>query len=170
MSELKAIVSRLGRWHPIACHTQRVPTRETDDGQIGDCLRAAVASVLGWEKMDDVPHFATYGFGCADDDETRHGWWWALIGWCASLDPPCEVREVKVDCWSDFLPPDIAYILSGPSPRGPWNHVVVAANGEMIWDPHPSREGLAGPATGAYIIRPITFEGNTDEPNFVRSS
>lgn len=36
---------------------------------------------------------------------------------------------------------DNYYFVVGKSPRG-INHVCIYQNGKMVWDPHPSREGL----------------------------
>jgi len=41
-------------------------------------------------------------------------------------------------------PPGI-HLMSGETVRTPYNrtnHIVIANNGEMVWDPHPSRAGL----------------------------
>lgn len=136
---------------------ERISQANTDhkqpgEGMPGDCLRAAVASLLGMGRLD-VPHFAAIDFGVEEGDvpeggNRRHAWWWAMLGWAASLQPSFDVIPCHGDRWPD---PDRTddplkgcYILSGRSPRGPWNHSVVARAGEVVWDPHPSREGILG--------------------------
>lgn len=120
----------------------------------GDCLRACVAAILGLER-EHVPHFARYGL---DDPEPDHGgWWFALVGFCALLEPSYGVRQVEPE---DDLPVPSSrradlfgmYLAVGKSPRGGVSHVVVARGGQTIWDPHPSRAGLDGDLTAAFII------------------
>lgn len=118
----------------------------------GDCLRACVAAILGLER-DQVPHFARYGL---DDPEPDHGgWWFALVGFCALLEPAYEIRQVEPD---EVPAPSSSradlfgmYLAIGPSPRGRVSHVVVARGGQTIWDPHPSRAGIGEP-TDAFVI------------------
>jgi len=119
----------------------------------GDCLRACVAAILGLER-DDVPHFARYGL---DDPEPDHGgWWFALVGFCDLLDPSYRVQEVEPD---DLPAPSSSradlfgmYLAGGKSPRGGVSHVVVARGGQTIWDPHPSRAGIDGEPTYAFVL------------------
>lgn len=136
-------------------------TTRTNDGVPGDCLRAALASILGMDEAD-VPHFSLYGEGLEPPD--KHGWWWALVGFCATLDPPYDVLV------ADEPPPpsesldDLfgCYLASGKSPRGDWNHVVVARGGQVIWDPHPSRDGLDGPPVELnYLVRRTEYSART---------
>lgn len=147
-----------GRWLgddiglPLAGVTQTLGHREID-GIPGDCLRAAVASIFGMDPAD-VPHFATYGEGMEPPD--KHGWWWALVGFCATLEPPYDVLVVEEPPAPSESPADLfgCYLLSGKSPRGDWNHVVVARGGQVIWDPHPSRDGIDGePVELNYLVR-----------------
>ncbi|MFI1535557.1 hypothetical protein [Streptomyces anandii] len=91
------------------------------DGRPGNCLQAAVASLLEL-PLDDVPHFLLH----ADWDErmvafcTRHGY-------RPTLQP--------VD---QYCPYGMAW---GPSERGV-RHAVCWVDGRMAHDPHPSRAGL----------------------------
>lgn len=102
-------------------------------GVPGDCLRAAVASLLEL-PYDQVPHFALHG----------PGWWDHLRRWARSRGadfarvPPHAIRHnVTGD-------PDALLIARGPSLRGArGGHVVIAdLNLRTVWDPHPSRAGL----------------------------
>lgn len=139
---------------PLTRHTQEF-LHDPDAGTVGDCHRAAVASLFGF-AMARVPHFALYGLH-AERDVDRHGWWWAFVGWCASLEPAYTVeegllRDVDLPEPSDD-PADLlgCYLLGGPSPRGV-EHFVVGRGGEVVWDPHPSRGGLTE-ATSAVVLR-----------------
>lgn len=55
---------------------------------------------------------------------------------------------IIVTAWTDgepwFGPHDAWHVLSGPSPRGNFNHSTVGYGGKMVHDPHPSRAGLIG--------------------------
>ncbi len=97
----------------------------------GDCLQAAVATVLGM-SLGDVPHFAQYVEHPEGTDCWL--WWWALVGFC-------HASGWQADYCPDEAPRGWA-LADGMSPRG-HNHVVVAFNGEIVFDPHPSRAGLA---------------------------
>lgn len=108
----------------------------------GDCLRACIATVLGYE-LDNVPHFVQYVEHPAGSPSL---WWWALVGFC-------HVAGWEIiyepDAFIDSLPQGWA-LAEGLSPRG-HQHVCVAWNGEVVHDPHPSRSGLTE-ITGWYPI------------------
>lgn len=99
-----------------------------EDGIPGDCVRASVASLLDLDPAQ-VPHFT-----CQDDTRV---WPLALTAFAAEHGWRIDRRAVNVE--GEPLP---EYgIAIGPSPRG-ISHAVVVRHGEMVWDPHPSREGL----------------------------
>lgn len=95
----------------------------------GDCVRACVASILEYD-LEDVPHFVQYREHPEGTDPNL--WLWALIGFCAYQDWRVEHCDIPPKGWS---------IAGGKSPRG-HQHAVVAYDGEIVWDPHPSRSGL----------------------------
>lgn len=113
-----------------------------ENGRVaGDCLRASLASILEL-PIGDVPHFVQYRG--ADDS---HLWWWALVGWCFTMgiDARYIDGETVPKGWS---------LVDGRSPRG-HAHVCVGFDGEVIFDPHPSRSGL--PEIEGYVqLIPIT--------------
>lgn len=102
---------------------------------VGDCLRAAVASLTD-VPYDEVPHFGRW-----------RGWWDAMRVWA-------RARGWDFGCWyvvdgsvRHALPddPDWAGLMigSGPSARSGLQHaVIVDRDLELVWDPHPSRAGL----------------------------
>lgn len=92
-------------------------------GVYGNCLQAAVATMLGLH-LDAVPHFAAFEFY---DEALRL--WMRGRGLGVVRQP---VSEVPLDDWC---------LIGGLSPRGV-KHVVVASEGHIYWDPHPSRAGL----------------------------
>jgi hypothetical protein len=110
------------------------------DGTPGDCMRAALATILGVD-LHDVPHVVMFSQWW---DEARRTVGRHMKGW-------------DIGCWDEFswpfytsagadanayAPPFV--IGAGPSPRGPFGHVVIldATTGEMVHDPHPSRAGI----------------------------
>lgn len=91
----------------------------------GNCLSACIASLLHL-RIDDVPTF------CKHDD-----WWERLTAWLKERGYyPMIVRHT--DEWA----PDGYHILSGKSPRGDFQHSVVARGTNVVHDPHPSRSGI----------------------------
>jgi len=115
------------------------------DGNAGDCLRAAVASILDIVDPTSVPNFADAG--------GDYRWWRMLREWARSLG--LDVVSVAPEFPVRYEGNHIAYAIgSGPSPRGPWPHSVVVdiETGEIVWDPHPSRAGLNGPISSIDCI------------------
>jgi hypothetical protein len=102
--------------HPV---TQTIMAGN-DDGIPGNCLQAAVASLLDLE-LEAVPHFALH------DD-----WLERLVAFAAD-------RGYRVVYASPTEPPDFG-LAFGPSVRGVM-HSVTYVDGQT-WDPHPSRAGL----------------------------
>lgn len=90
-------------------------------GRPGNCLQAATASLLEL-PLDAVPHFIE-----------RDDW----LEWFAAFCVGHGYRPLQ-------RPPTahVAYGMAwGPSDRGV-RHAVVWADGQMAWDPHPTRAGL----------------------------
>lgn len=108
------------------------------DGNAGDCLRASIASILDIEDPTTIPNFSDAG--------GNYAWWKVLRDWARERggDFVTVAPNFPVPYEGDHLPYAIG---SGPSPRGPWPHSVVidVETGDVVWDPHPSRAGLAGP-------------------------
>jgi hypothetical protein len=95
----------------------------------GNCQSAAMASLLEL-PLDQV-------IDTASDDCRDGGFWVTIAAWLAHR----GLKSVTLE------PGDIslqgAYSIgSGPSPRGRFWHAVVCKNGQMVWDPHPSDDGL----------------------------
>jgi len=121
-------------------HTQGAGRTDGHDenGVPGDCFRTALASLLGCDRPDDVPHFAAL---------PQAEWWGAVRDWLQrrGLDlvyVEIDQRAAVLDLWG---PQGGLVLVGGPSPRGAFGHVVVGRwDGSITWDPHPSRDGLAG--------------------------
>lgn len=90
----------------------------------GDCVRACVCSILEL-PIEQVPHFVR----------------WAGQDWANALVEWCEKHEIFADWHNGVSSDHVPYMLCGPSPRN-GRHAVVAQNGLIIHDPHPSRAGL----------------------------
>ena len=117
------------------------------DGQPGNCYQAAIASVLDL-ALEDVPHFATFS-----DDWVERSWsWFADRGLTRAFYHEQFFRDLTwplhvapgTDFWGQPVSRIVGVLGAGPSPRGPFRHVVVLdpATGAMIHDPHPSGAGL----------------------------
>ncbi|WP_319456884.1 MULTISPECIES: hypothetical protein [unclassified Mycobacterium] len=122
-------------------------------GTIGDCWRAGIASVLGCPIVD-VPHFVR-DYPNQEGDTTAR-WFDETQRWLTEhhgvtivyYDQPDAVRAECRLQRSAF--PFI--LIDGYSPRGV-AHVVVgdAITGEVVHDPHPSRDGLER-TRGAFAV------------------
>ena len=99
----------------------------------GNCFSACVAMLLGID-LAEVPYFM------GDFEEADKGAWFERFA--AWLKPhglyPLNFRCPPDGAWR----PQGAYVLSAGSPRGDFAHSVVAHDGEVFHDPHPSRAGL----------------------------
>lgn len=99
------------------------------EGRAGNCTQAAIATILGLE-LDQVPDFNN-----VFRDEPNHVFWDSIDEFFASKGWDFSV------CSALTCPPGI-YLAAGPSPRGV-RHMVVYRDGELFWDPHPSRAGIS---------------------------
>jgi hypothetical protein len=118
--------------------------KHTDSSQprLGDCLSACVASILEL-SLEEVPHF------CHPEANWPHNYrdWFGDRGLVAiELKWPPAVNDVKMRM---SLPLGTYFIAHGISPRGPWQHAVVAVIDDsdpqgwsIVHDPHPAGGGL----------------------------
>ncbi len=100
---------------------------DPDGRRFGNCVRAAVASIMGL-PIREVPPFEA---GYWDDG---FDWRKAVKSWAA------KVHGVHVQ-WFCGPPPAGWAIASGPTARGT-RHVVVCRDGRLWHDPHPDHKGL----------------------------
>lgn len=104
---------------------------------IGNCFVACLSSVLEI-PIDSIPHFAERACIKRDPLQVDQKLWDQAIqnflkplGW------------MYFTIWADdYTRKNVRgyHLIEGNSKRGP--HVVVGKDGVMVWDPHPSREGL----------------------------
>lgn len=97
----------------------------------GNCFSACVASLLE-VPLDEVPYF----MGDAPIDEP-YDWMTPLLEWLR----PRGWWAIPLPVGNGWTPEGLC-ILSGKSPRGNFDHSVVARGLELVHDPHPSRAGI----------------------------
>lgn len=109
-------------------------------GRPGDCLRACIASVLKHPR-DQVPHFVE-----VDDWQTAAGQYVIAHGYDLAMVQPPRFGLFRSS---------VAAIAIGKSPRKGLHAVVVDPHtGELLHDPHPSRDGLSMPPISLLILTP----------------
>lgn len=117
------------------------------EGIAGNCYQAALASVLEL-PLEQVPHFAQDGVHrCESSGEwlTARGLVRSFYDGDARLALRYPLRvEPGTDFWGTPVESLVGALGAGPSPRGPWRHVVVLdpETGDMLHDPHPSGAGV----------------------------
>ena len=118
----------------------------------GDCMRAAVASIFEL-PLHTVPHFVDTGPRRPGNERL---WLYAWHGW--ALQHGCIIYHLNVFRAEHLSVPGYS-LLGGPSPRAtpgqPLRHVCVGWQGQIVWDPHPSRDGLAA-TDECDLLVPIT--------------
>lgn len=119
---------------------------DPETGAIGNCMQAAIASLLDL-PLDDVPHFVKL---YPESEQCGQ----AISDWCL------DRRYFVVQLDLEQLPDQMLCMLHGTSPRG-LPHVVVGRGTEMIHDPHPSRDGLTETWL-AWILCPFLPEEPVD--------
>lgn len=107
-------------------------------GAIGNCMQAAIASLLDL-AIEDVPHFAALSEEPAEVGA-------ALVEWTHKR------RMLWLQLDAEMVPDDMPVLFYGKSPRG-LPHLVVGVGSKIVHDPHPSREGLTE-IEGAWIFCP----------------
>lgn len=95
----------------------------------GNCQSAAMASVL------DLP--LSEVIDTASDEVRENGFWKSISEWLGER----GMKLVSVDPGDERLVGQYS-IGTGPSPRGAFHHAVVCKNGVMVFDPHPSDDGV----------------------------
>lgn len=109
----------------------------------GDCLRAAIASILNAPDVTDVPHFMHHGDDERGSQEMRD-WLNARgyapfimgVGGSTSLE---EIQDVQRQ-----VNPGIEYLLFGRADNGD-DHVVVCRDGKVVHDPSVKASPIVSP-------------------------
>lgn len=100
-------------------------------GTQGDCMRASLATLLQ-EDPATIPHFMS--------DPAEPNWIYGVNKFLA-VRGLFYAQMPNVRLFWHSSAGDVWHLLIGKSVRGS-NHAVVAKNGKMVHDPHPSRAGL----------------------------
>jgi hypothetical protein len=101
----------------------------TNEKGRGNCMSACIASILNLpiEEVIDT----------ASDEVRDGGFWEPIYQWLQSR----GFKALSVAPNSPLL--NNKYSIGiGTSPRGKFNHSVVCKNGRMVFDPHPSDDGV----------------------------
>jgi hypothetical protein len=127
----------------------------------GDCWTACIASILEfpWEALEAAR---------AAHEKSAVDWWgrdrdgsfdWAPVFAALNdlgVQPTWLVFEMGGgERWKPPRAPKGYAIASGKSPRGDFQHSVVALDGVIVHDPHPSRAGLDGPIVDWTVLVPV---------------
>ncbi len=105
-----------------------IPVKQTKfktESTGGNCLAACFASILE-VSLNEIPCFDLYG---------KYKWSHAMLAWL-------ESKSLDIEVCSSRMPPSGFSIAGGQSPRGDYKHAVVALQGKLSHDPHPSFDGL----------------------------
>lgn len=133
---------------PSRLHQLNRHTGEGPDDEVGDCLRTAIACLLGYDRPDQVPHFVEQSIR-AGENAQRYGF---------SIDLMLARKWLRRAEGLDLMLVDhdqaealgVHYMAMVQSKAGPWGHEVVACAGEVVWCP---TTGDVGVYTGADINR-----------------
>lgn len=119
-------------------------------GQYGDCQRAVIASLLDL-NISEVPHFLKEAQG---DPELYWNGIQSFLNIRGYAYLTADNKAIE-HFYGETI--DIYHEINGPSPRGNGlYHAVVGCNGRIVFDPHPSRDGLAGDPSEwhhAYLVK-----------------
>ena len=129
---------------------------DPENGKIGNCFPAVLASILGCE-IEDVPHFYNEPRDDIRKVETRI-WQWLLSKGVNQIKFAFYGSPMETLKWMGQVNPSLTWVMSAVSPRNPEeNHVVICDGGEFLWDPHPDRTFLKEARDGwtwIYVFAP----------------
>jgi len=168
------------RWpdlrHQLQEYTDTTARYEAGEDVVpGDCWRAALASLLE-VPLAEVPHFIHLyagGIGAEgepmSDDPEGPRWWFESVAWVEQQRPGWTLAAWEREGFVfPFYDRELAegapdrLIVTGPSPRGAWNHSALysADDGTLAHDPFPDGGGvLPGPGDVAALVRPEWLVG-----------
>lgn len=109
----------------------------------GDCLRAAVASILNCADVTDVPHFMQKGDDQDGNDMLRaflrsRGYQPYLNAYPAASHSLANLNDMMAS-----INPGVEYLFFCKC--GNDNHVVICRDGEIVHDPAPFPVPISGP-------------------------
>lgn len=118
-----------------------IPVDQTLFGKNGNCWAACIASILE-VPLEGVPNFCALPGNWLEKAEEwlRKHHELTVLGFRARGEGAFYCR------------PALHHVMSGPGPRG-LLHAVVGFQGEMVHDPHPSRNGLIEAEEYEFLIQ-----------------
>ena len=122
--------------------TQEFPMHEPQNGVIGDCFRAALASLLGL-GIRQVPHLAKEYFGDEQGYDQALNQFLGKRGLMLLLFPYGQLSKLLQE-QAQSTGADCYHLIFGIDHDGD-GHACVGLNGLMIHDPHPLQRGFANP-------------------------
>lgn len=101
-------------------------------GEVGNCFAACIASLLEL-PLESVPNFCAHSHGGT-------AWFDGFVSWLkergfTAIAFGGDLGEAFGHMTAGY------YIATGPASRG-FLHATIQRGGELVHDPHPSREGL----------------------------
>ncbi|RQO65095.1 hypothetical protein DBR40_24805 [Pedobacter sp. KBW01] len=105
----------------------------------GNCFPACIASLVE-VPLNQVPNIEEL-YDC-------YAWFEVLCAWLEHKGFSYEI-STKEECEAS----NEYYMVSGQSPRGNFNHIVIYKNGTLAHDPHPDGTGLSSEVDYEYLKR-----------------
>lgn len=132
-----------------------IPVMQTLFGNpAGNCLMACVASIME-VPLEQFPDLY-------EAEEAGKEWWEVMRE--AVREHRWEITWIRDPFSKTYRLAPVGYaVAGGPSPRATPSleddaqhpgHAVVCLDGEMVHDPHPDGDGLAGPVDSWYLLIP----------------
>lgn len=104
------------------------PVFQTKFNEDGNCWAACIASIFELD-INKIPNFYK---------EYQSLWFYEFTKWLSEIGHyPFLIYHKNIHKTVYDFPPNTHYIASGQSPRGNFDHAVVAFGGELIHDPYP---------------------------------
>jgi hypothetical protein len=140
----------------------------TDMANVGNCFQAVLATMLEMD-MRHVPHFYEDADPADVQESSVETTEMAIDNWLRSFGVLRFKALVRGETFKEAMhnaaamsPTGYAAILSGMTKRNT-SHAVIVRDGEMVWDPHPSEDGLALPYDGGiwmieWLAKPVDFK------------
>lgn len=122
--------------------TQEFPKHDPNNGVIGDCLRAALASLLGL-PLQQVPHFLKEHWGNVQATEDALNRFLSKRG-LMMLPLPYAAFSQLLKAQAQSTGSDCYHLIFGVDHEGD-RHACVGRNGQIVHDPHPLKRGFANP-------------------------
>lgn len=115
------------------------------DDNLGDCLRACVASIFEF-PIEDMPNFWEQ-----TQDSLR---FWKLVNDWLSENYGRKCIVIAVDEDNMFFISGLVCVAIGSTSRSSEQHAVVWCDG-VLYDPHPSKIGITGEPSSYAVFVPV---------------